>query len=134
MTFTKNSQLARLSFRALHVGLPHTDLPKSFVKSGLLSYFRAVLVTRADALAASTLIWFVAFLRPGFYFSNFERGLVNYEKPNHTVKAVPHVNSSGQLCGAFFKVDSQAQMENAMKSGRGMHQVGSEVEINPWQY
>eukprot|EP00243_Klebsormidium_subtile_P001394 TRINITY_DN1240_c0_g1_i1.p1 TRINITY_DN1240_c0_g1~~TRINITY_DN1240_c0_g1_i1.p1 ORF type:complete len:262 (+),score=59.45 TRINITY_DN1240_c0_g1_i1:239-1024(+) len=68
----------------------------------------------------------------GFYFSNFERGLVNYQKPNHSVKAVPHVNSSGQLCGAFFKVDSQAQLNNAVKSG--MHQVGSEMEINPWQY
>jgi hypothetical protein len=65
----------------------------------------------------------------GFYFSNFERGLVNYEHPNRDVKAVPHVNSSGQLCGAFFKVDSQANMNKGL-----MHSVGSEREINPWHY
>lgn len=41
----------------------------------------------------------------GCYFSSL-KGLENYEHPLNKMKAVPRVDSTGQMCGATFVVDS----------------------------
>ncbi|KAF4351661.1 stem-specific protein TSJT1 [Cannabis sativa] len=47
-------------------------------------------------------------------------GLKSYEHPLHQLKAVPRVDSSGDVCGANFKVD-----EGSRKESSGMPRVGS---------
>ncbi|WCJ23867.1 aluminum induced protein with YGL and LRDR motifs [Euphorbia peplus] len=46
-------------------------------------------------------------------------GLRSYEHPLNELKPVPRVDSSGQMCGANFKVDSETKKEG------GMPRVGS---------
>ncbi|OWM69796.1 stem-specific protein TSJT1 [Punica granatum] len=47
-------------------------------------------------------------------------GLRSYEHPRNELKPVPRVDSSGQVCGATFKVDSESKKETS-----GMPRVGS---------
>ncbi|KAK4743210.1 hypothetical protein SAY87_001211 [Trapa incisa] len=47
-------------------------------------------------------------------------GLRSYEHPFNELKPVPRVDSSGQVCGANFKVDSESKKESS-----GMPRVGS---------
>ncbi|KAK4790265.1 hypothetical protein SAY86_017569 [Trapa natans] len=47
-------------------------------------------------------------------------GLRSYEHPFNELKPVPRVDSSGQVCGANFKVDSKSKKESS-----GMPRVGS---------
>ncbi|XLR03122.1 hypothetical protein S83_069320 [Arachis hypogaea] len=54
----------------------------------------------------------------GFFFTTLG-GLSNFELPLNEVKHVPRVDSSGQMCGANFKVDE------AKKESTGMSRVGS---------
>ncbi|XP_010522516.1 PREDICTED: stem-specific protein TSJT1-like [Tarenaya hassleriana] len=55
----------------------------------------------------------------GCYFTS-SGGLTSYEHPRNELKAVPRVDSSGELCGATFKVDAEAK-----KDRTGMPRVGS---------
>nr|ACU15933.1 unknown [Glycine max] len=55
----------------------------------------------------------------GFFFST-SGGLSSFEHPLNEVKLVPRVDSSGQVCGATFKVDAEAK-----KEATGMPRVGS---------
>ncbi|XP_057736426.1 stem-specific protein TSJT1 [Arachis stenosperma] len=54
----------------------------------------------------------------GFFFTT-SGGLSSFEHPLNEVKPVPRVDSSGQVCGATFKVDE------AKKESTGMSRVGS---------
>ncbi|MED6121768.1 hypothetical protein PIB30_033285 [Stylosanthes scabra] len=54
----------------------------------------------------------------GFFFTT-SSGLSSFEHPLNEVKPVPRVDSSGQVCGATFKVDE------AKKESTGMPRVGS---------
>lgn len=47
-------------------------------------------------------------------------GLRSYEHPLNELKPVPRVDSSGNVCGANFKVDAEARKESS-----GMPRVGS---------
>ncbi|XP_027363929.1 stem-specific protein TSJT1-like [Abrus precatorius] len=47
-------------------------------------------------------------------------GLSSFEHPLNELKPVPRVDSSGQMCGATFKVDAEAKKEST-----GMPRVGS---------
>lgn len=47
-------------------------------------------------------------------------GLRSYEHPLNELKPVPRVDSSGDVCGANFKVDQETK-----KGGTGMPRVGS---------
>ncbi|KAF7806913.1 stem-specific protein TSJT1 [Senna tora] len=55
----------------------------------------------------------------GCFFTS-SGGLRSYEHPLNELKPVPRVDSSGQVCGATFKVDADAKKENS-----GMPRVGS---------
>ncbi|CAO2821515.1 unnamed protein product [Amaranthus hypochondriacus] len=50
-------------------------------------------------------------------------GLRSYEHPRNELKAVPRVDSSGEVCGANFKVDAEAKKEPF-----GMPRVGSAAD------
>ncbi|XP_020967623.1 uncharacterized protein LOC107615793, partial [Arachis ipaensis] len=54
----------------------------------------------------------------GFFFTT-SGGLSNFEHPLNDLKSIPRVDSSGQVCGATFKVDE------AKKESTGMSRVGS---------
>lgn len=54
----------------------------------------------------------------GCFFTS-SGGLRSYEHPMNEVKPVPRVDSSGQVCGATFKVDEETKKES------GMPRVGS---------
>ncbi|RYR33616.1 hypothetical protein Ahy_A10g048234 [Arachis hypogaea] len=54
----------------------------------------------------------------GFLFTT-SGGLSNFEHPLNEVKSIPRVDSSGQVCGATFKVDK------AKKESTSMSRVGS---------
>ncbi|XP_057760269.1 uncharacterized protein LOC130980626 [Arachis stenosperma] len=56
---------------------------------------------------------------PKRFFFTTSGGLSNFEHPLNEVKSVPRVDSSGQVCGATFKVDE------AKKESTGMSRVGS---------
>lgn len=45
----------------------------------------------------------------GFFFSS-ELGLKSFTHPKKTPKAIPHVDSQGQLCGSTFRVDSNQDL------------------------
>ncbi|ESQ47573.1 hypothetical protein EUTSA_v10021396mg [Eutrema salsugineum] len=49
----------------------------------------------------------------GCFFTS-SGGLRSYEHPMNELKPVPRVDSSGQVCGVTFKVDSEAKKEGAM--------------------
>ncbi|KAI6683572.1 hypothetical protein NL676_029485 [Syzygium grande] len=49
----------------------------------------------------------------GCFFTS-SRGLRSYERPPNEVKPVPRVDSSGQVCGATFKVDAETKQESSM--------------------
>lgn len=49
----------------------------------------------------------------GCFFTS-SGGLRSFEFPLNELKPVPRVDSSGQVCGATFKVDSEAKKESAM--------------------
>ncbi|XP_010532583.1 PREDICTED: stem-specific protein TSJT1 [Tarenaya hassleriana] len=49
----------------------------------------------------------------GCFFTS-SGGLRSYEHPMNELKPVPRVDSSGEVCGANFKVDSEAKKESAM--------------------
>jgi len=51
-------------------------------------------------------------------------GLQSYEHPLHEVKAVPRVDSQGQMCGSTFKVDSEAKK----KQDASIPRVGSAAD------
>ncbi|KAK7357419.1 hypothetical protein VNO80_16704 [Phaseolus coccineus] len=55
----------------------------------------------------------------GFFFTT-SGGLSSFEHPLNEVKSVPRVDSSGQMCGATFKVDAETKKEST-----GMPRVGS---------
>ncbi|XP_078437117.1 stem-specific protein TSJT1-like [Wolffia australiana] len=55
----------------------------------------------------------------GCFFTTF-KGLQSYEHPLKEMKAVPRVDSQGQVCGSTFKVDESSRKEPA-----GMHKVDS---------
>ncbi|KAF3456929.1 hypothetical protein FNV43_RR01583 [Rhamnella rubrinervis] len=55
----------------------------------------------------------------GCFFTS-SGGLRSYEHPLNELKPVPRVDSSGQVCGATFKVDAEARKETG-----GMPRVGS---------
>lgn len=55
----------------------------------------------------------------GCFFTS-SGGLRSYEHPHNELKAVPRVDSSGQMCGANFKVDAEAKKESS-----GIPRVGS---------
>ncbi|KAI6683550.1 hypothetical protein NL676_029463 [Syzygium grande] len=50
---------------------------------------------------------FAPFSKGCFFTSS--RGLRSYEHPPNEVKPVPRVDSSGQVCGATFKVDAETK-------------------------
>ncbi|KAI6683584.1 hypothetical protein NL676_029497 [Syzygium grande] len=49
----------------------------------------------------------------GCFFTS-SRGLRSYEHPPNEVKPVPRVDSSGQACGATFKLDAETKKESSM--------------------
>ncbi|KAI6683539.1 hypothetical protein NL676_029452, partial [Syzygium grande] len=49
----------------------------------------------------------------GCFFTS-SKGLRSYEHPPNEVKPVPWVDSSGQVCGATFKVDAETKKESSM--------------------
>lgn len=49
----------------------------------------------------------------GCFFTS-SGGLRSFEFPLNELKPVPRVDSSGQVCGVIFKVDSEAKKEGAM--------------------
>ncbi|ONM09098.1 aluminum induced protein with YGL and LRDR motifs [Zea mays] len=51
-------------------------------------------------------------------------GLQSFEHPLHEVKAVPRVDSQGQMCGSIFKVDS----ESKKKQDASIPRVGSAAD------
>ncbi|CAH9095507.1 unnamed protein product [Cuscuta epithymum] len=55
----------------------------------------------------------------GCFFTS-SGGLRSYVHPLHELKAVPRVDSSGEMCGATFKVDSESKKEST-----GLPRVGS---------
>ncbi|MCD9560541.1 hypothetical protein HAX54_019238 [Datura stramonium] len=55
----------------------------------------------------------------GCFFTS-SGGLRSYEHPRNELKAVPRVDSSGEMCGANFKVDAESK-----KVDSGMPRVGS---------
>ncbi|CAA2985900.1 stem-specific TSJT1-like [Olea europaea subsp. europaea] len=57
----------------------------------------------------------------GCFFTS-SGGLRSYEHPINELKAVPRVDSSGEVCGATFKVDSESK-----KGKTGMPRVGSDA-------
>ncbi|KAE8718365.1 DNA repair family protein [Hibiscus syriacus] len=61
---------------------------------------------------------FAPFPKGRCFFSS-SRGLKSYEHPLNELKAMPRVDSSGQVCGATFSVDMDA------KESSGMKKVGS---------
>lgn len=61
---------------------------------------------------------FLCFLSGCFFTSS--GGLRSFEHPLNELKAVPRVDSSGEICGANFKVDAAVK-----KEGTGMPRVGS---------
>lgn len=46
----------------------------------------------------------------GCFFTS-SGGLRSYEHPLNELKPVPRVDSSGEVCGVTFKVDSEAKKE-----------------------
>lgn len=56
-----------------------------------------------------------------FYTSS--GGLRSYEHPVNELKAVPRIDSSGEVCGLTFKVDA----ESKKKGNLGMPRVGSDA-------
>lgn len=54
----------------------------------------------------------------GCFFTS-SGGLKSFEHPLNELKPVPRVDSSGEVCGATFKVDSESRKEP------GMPRVGS---------
>lgn len=58
------------------------------------------------------------FFSSGCFFTT-SGGLRSFEHPLNELKPVPRVDSSGQVCGATFKVDSESRKET------GMPRVGS---------
>ncbi|KAL8162741.1 hypothetical protein V2J09_014230 [Rumex salicifolius] len=63
---------------------------------------------------------FAPFPKGCFYTSS--GGLRSFEHPRNVVKPVPRVDSSGEVCGANFKVDSDTKRKQT-----GMPRVGSEA-------
>ncbi|XP_056175029.1 uncharacterized protein LOC115667865 isoform X2 [Syzygium oleosum] len=55
---------------------------------------------------------FAPFSKGCFFTSS--KGLRSYEHPPNEVKPVPRVDSSGQVCGATFKVDAETKKESSM--------------------
>ncbi|XP_009375993.2 stem-specific protein TSJT1 [Pyrus x bretschneideri] len=55
----------------------------------------------------------------GCFFTS-SGGLRSYEHPHNELKAVPRVDSSGEMCGANFKVDADTKKESS-----GIPRVGS---------
>lgn len=49
----------------------------------------------------------------GCFFTS-SGGLRSYEHPLNELKPVPRVDSSGEVCGVTFKVDSEAKKEGVM--------------------
>ncbi|WCJ27005.1 aluminum induced protein with YGL and LRDR motifs [Euphorbia peplus] len=49
-----------------------------------------------------------------------EQGLMSFEHPTSSMKAMPRIDSEGMMCGANFKVDNQSKI-------RTMPRVGSEA-------
>ncbi|KAF8392310.1 hypothetical protein HHK36_022652 [Tetracentron sinense] len=49
----------------------------------------------------------------GCFFTS-SRGLKSFEHPLNELKAMPRVDSSGQVCGATFKVDEESKKESSM--------------------
>ncbi|KAL8490915.1 hypothetical protein ACS0TY_022788 [Phlomoides rotata] len=64
---------------------------------------------------------FAPFPKGCFYTSS--GGLRSYEHPVNELKAVPRIDSSGEVCGLTFKVDA----ESKKKGHLGMPRVGSDV-------
>ncbi|CAN6292469.1 unnamed protein product [Urochloa humidicola] len=65
---------------------------------------------------------FAPFPKGCFYTTS--GGLQSYEHPLHEVKAVPRVDSQGQMCGSTFKVDS----ETKKKQDASIPRVGSAAD------
>lgn len=65
---------------------------------------------------------FAPFPKGCFYTTS--GGLQSYEHPLHEVKAVPRVDSQGQMCGSTFKVDSEAKK----KQDASIPRVGSAAD------
>ncbi|GAB4843318.1 hypothetical protein Ancab_013284 [Ancistrocladus abbreviatus] len=63
---------------------------------------------------------FAPFPKGCFYTSS--GGLRSFEHPQNELKPVPRVDSSGEVCGATFKVDAES------KKGTGMPRVGSAAD------
>lgn len=55
----------------------------------------------------------------GCFFTS-SGGLRSFEHPLNELKPVPRVDSSGEVCGANFKVDADSKKESS-----GMPRVGS---------
>lgn len=60
----------------------------------------------------------LSFFPSGCFFTT-SGGLRSFEHPLNELKPVPRVDSSGQVCGATFKVDAESRKET------GMPRVGS---------
>ncbi|XP_047945867.1 stem-specific protein TSJT1-like [Salvia hispanica] len=63
---------------------------------------------------------FAPFPKGCFYTSS--GGLRSYEHPVNELKAVPRIDSSGEVCGLTFKVDAESR-----KGNTGMPRVGSDA-------
>ncbi|KAI6683542.1 hypothetical protein NL676_029455 [Syzygium grande] len=50
-------------------------------------------------------------------FFTSSRGLMSYEHPPNEVKPVPRMDSSGQVCGATFKVDAETKESSMPRVG-----------------
>lgn len=75
-------------------------------------------------VSSSCMLWFHARDNRSFHISGCffttSGGLSSFEHPLNELKPVPRVDSSGQVCGATFKVDADAKKEPT-----GMPRVGS---------
>ncbi|OEL26811.1 hypothetical protein BAE44_0012170 [Dichanthelium oligosanthes] len=65
---------------------------------------------------------FAPFPKGCFYTTS--GGLQSFEHPLHEIKAVPRVDSQGQMCGSTFKVDSEAKK----KQDASIPRVGSAAD------
>ncbi|KAL3507820.1 hypothetical protein ACH5RR_033202 [Cinchona calisaya] len=77
-----------------------------------------VLSTDSDIVKKGCGKSFAPFPKGCFFTSS--GGLRSYEHPCNEMKPVPRVDSSGEVCGATFKVDAEAK-----RGGTGIPRVGS---------
>lgn len=56
---------------------------------------------------------YLSFILPGCFFTT-SGGLQSFQHPLNELKAIPRVDSQGQVCGAIYEVDDQTKRETRM--------------------